>query len=970
MPGPGRDYDELLSETELDSAKMVLRLTSELREKDLELTETRTRSFEEIQKNNKAREEEFEALVRTQDERIRKREQELARMLVEKESGLWQKYQAMLEEAMNRQRADSEAERALGTADLKKKEAALDAQKKNLRREMETLFKLWETERESDFKAEREAFAEKLKLGRETVQKEAAERSRQLEDLWREKMSQQETDFRNREALEAEKIRSQMRRERVEELKALNDRLSAEFAQREKEQYEHYAGWLEENKKTIEEKAARRAEILEKEYRDRFARLEEALGKARQETAAREAAWAEKHEELKRIYAGKEAALEKTARDLQAQNLEQEKNLSQRREALARDAKNDALRLKEVLKKKEADLETEFAGRAADFEAEAARRSKALDERETHSAAERAELAALRAQIGDLLAEKEGELRQAFEERQSLLRQSLEESLKIKEAGLAKKQEDLERQYSALAEQKDAALTRINALQVENSRLKDALVSRDSQARAFIEAERISLEQERKRLEGELREKIDHLKVELGEREQAIRADCDDKLRAGAERQAAQLKIRETALEDERMALSRHAAELEAGFLEALKKREAEVTDNFRRNAELMRAQAEAARQVWKEEKDAMTAQAEQEAQRISAAALEAAARREEELKAFYENRERETHARYVKAMAAEQKHLTENFEIRERDLRDLVRELEEKTARAAEGAAAARSETEALKTELERLARALETGAGEKQALIQENLTKARDLRQTLETEFLEKLTTIEQNYLAQLSELAKRSDAAAKAEREGYFQKMQFMNDDFNARLAAQAKSLEEAFMERERKLSASMEEAFRLKGAALVARQEQLESSYQAMLSGKSGEIDMDRALAETVSRMKNELEAKNRQLGETISDYNRRIEELESKLRAEHEARKKDLEDNHRIRASQLEAERTKLRGLLEQEQQLVADLQKRETALQDSYAGREADLARRFKETRERLEADYQERLAELKRKGG
>ena len=970
MPGLGRDYDELLSETELDSAKMVLRLTSELREKDLELTELRTRSFEEIQKNNKAREEEFEALVRTQDERIKKREQELARMLVEKESGLWQKYQVMLEEALSRQRADSEAERALRTADLKKKEAALDAQKKNLRHEMETLFKQWETERESDFKAEREAFAEKLKLGRETAQKEAAEQSRQLEDLWREKMSQQEADFRNREALEAEKIRSQMRRERVDELKALNDRLNAEFAQREKAQYEHYAGWLEENKKTIEEKAARRAEILEKEYRDRFARLEEALGKARQETAAREAAWAEKHEELKRIYAGKEAALETTARDLQAQNLEQEKYLSQRQEALAREAKNDALRLKDVLKKKEADLEAEFAGRAADFEAEAARRSKALDERETHSAAERAELAALRAQIGDLLAEKEGELRQAFEERQSLLRQSLEESLKIKEAGLAKKQEDLERQYSALAEQKDAALTRINALQVENSRLKDALVSRDSQARAFIEAERISLEQERKRLEGELREKIDQLKAELGEREQAIRADCDDKLRAGQERQAAQLKIRETALEDERMALNRHAAELETGFLEALKKREAEVTDNFRRNAEIMRAQAEAARQVWKEEKDAMTAQAEQEAQRISAAALEAAARRENELKAFYENRERETHARYVQAMAAEQKHLTENFEIRERDLRDQVRELEEKTARAAEGAAAARSETEALKTELERLARALETGAGEKQALIQENLTKARDLRQTLETEFLEKLTTIEQNYLAQLSELAKRSDAAAKTEREGYFQKMQFMNDDFNARLAAQAKSLEETFMERERKLSASMEEAFRLKGAALVARQEQLESSYQAMLSGKSGEIDMDRALAETVSRMKNDLEAKNRQLGETISDYNRRIEELETKLRAEHEARKKDLEDNHRIRASQLEAERTKLRGLLEQEQQLVGDLQKRETALQDSYAAREADLARRFKETRERLEADYQERLAELKRKGG
>jgi len=962
MSGLGKDLEDLLSETELDSAKMVLRLSSELREKDLELASMRSRSFEEIQRSNKVREEEFEALIRAQDEHIKKREQELARLLVEKESGLWQKYQLLLEDAVNRQRADFDAERALLTADIKKKEATLAGQKKNLRQETESLFKNWEAERESDFKAEREAFAEKLKLGRETAQREAAERVRQTEELWREKLNQQEIDFKNREVLAAEGIRSQMRRERVEELKTLNDRLSAEAAKREKEQYAHYAGWLEENKKTIEEKTARRMEILGTEYRERAARLEETLTKSRQELAARETAWSDKHAELKQLYTEKEAALEETARALQAQHLEQERELAQKQETIAREARADVLRQKDVLQKKEKELEAEFSLRLADFEAEAARRIKAMEERDSRSAAERAQVSALRAQIGDLLAEKEAELEKTFEERQSLMRQSLEESLKIKETGLAKKQEDLERQHAALAEQKDAALAHANALLAENSRLKDAFVSHDSKARTLIETERSSLDQERKLLEEELRVKAETLKTELNGRELALRADFEDKLKVSQERQAAQLRIRETALEDERLAMNRHAANLETGFLEALKKREAEVTENFRRNAEIMRAQAEAARQAWKEEKTAMTAQAELEAQRISSAALEAAARRETELKAFYENREKDARVRADQAVSAAQKHLLETFEIKERDLRSLVKDLEEKLANINDGGAAVRSETTALKEEVDRLTRALDQSAGEKQSLIQENLTKARDLRQALEIEFLDKLKTIEQNYLAQLSELAKRSDSAAKVEREEYFKKMQFMNDDFNGRLTAQAKNLEATFMERERKMSISMDEAFKLKGLALVARQEQLESSYQAMLSEKSGQIEMDRALAENISRMKDELGTKSRQLSETISVSNKRIEELENNLRAEHEARKKDLEDGHRIRASQLEAERAKLRGLLEQEQRLVSDLQKREAALQDGYAAREIDLARRFKEARERLEKDYQDRL--------
>ena len=72
------DFDEILKETELDSAKMIFRLTSELKEKELELASLRSKSFEEIQRNNKAKEAEFEALSRVQEERIKKREAEIA----------------------------------------------------------------------------------------------------------------------------------------------------------------------------------------------------------------------------------------------------------------------------------------------------------------------------------------------------------------------------------------------------------------------------------------------------------------------------------------------------------------------------------------------------------------------------------------------------------------------------------------------------------------------------------------------------------------------------------------------------------------------------------------------------------------------------------------------------------------------------------------------------------------------------
>ena len=176
-----RDFEDIFKETEFDPAKMVLRLTAELRDKDLELAAARSHSSEEEQRNNKARETEFEALVRAQEELLARREQDLARQLAEKESGLWQKYQTMLDEAAALQRSGFELERKLLRADLEKKEAELAARDRNLRSEVEALLKTRQTEREAEFRAEREAFREELKADSEIALKEALERARRLE---------------------------------------------------------------------------------------------------------------------------------------------------------------------------------------------------------------------------------------------------------------------------------------------------------------------------------------------------------------------------------------------------------------------------------------------------------------------------------------------------------------------------------------------------------------------------------------------------------------------------------------------------------------------------------------------------------------------------------------------------------------------------------------------------------------------
>lgn len=969
MHGPGNDYEDILKETELDSAKMVLRLTSELREKEIEVASTRSRSFDEIQRNNKAKEAEFEALMRAQEDRIAKREQDLARLLVEKESALWQKYQAMLDDAITRQREEFEAERDQLKTAIDKKEVELAAQKRNLRSEMETLFKKWETEREADFKVERETFIEELKLGRTTAQKEALERARQMEELWRQKLSQQETDYKSREALSAEEIRSQMRRERIEELKTLNDRLNGEFSKREQELYAHYAAWLEENKKLAEEKAARHLENAGTEYRERLARLEDSLGKAREDLASREKSWEVKYAELKTFYVEKEAGLETAAREMQSHNLARERELSAKQELLARALKEEAGRAKDALLKKEKDLEQEVANARADFAAEMERRQRAMEEREAKLSLERGELAETRAQIGAMIAQKQGELEKTLEERSSLFRQSLEESFKIRELSLAKKYEDIERQHAEIIAQKDASDARITSLLDENARLKNALMSRNSQTRGEIEAERGRLLEQGKKLEEDFQAKTSSLKEAAQEKEAALRAAYAERLRLETARLEAQLKIKEDALERERGALNKRAAELETGFLEALRTREAEVTENFRRNSEALKAQAEKARRSWEEEKAALAAEAEQKTAAAHKAGLDKAAGRDTELRAFYENRENLLKAAAEEELKVAEKNLNANFALKERALSARTKALEEAMARNSAESQKTALALAGAREELELLTIRLEDSEKERQKLIQENLNKAKDLRQTMEREFLEKMKEVEQNYLGQLTDLSRRAEESRKADQDEYFRKLQFVKDDFNARTAAQAKEVEEDYLARERNMTAALDEAFKLKQKALEARQAQLESSYQSVLSEKAEKIETDRSLAQSVGRLKEDLETKNSQLKETIRSYDTRLGELETKLRGEFEARKKELEDSQRMRASQLEMERAKLKNLLEQEQELVTGLQKRETALQDSYAAREAELARRFKEARERLEKDYQDRLKDTRGSG-
>ncbi|HBB68278.1 MAG: hypothetical protein A2X28_03370 [Elusimicrobia bacterium GWA2_56_46] len=891
------DFEEILKETELDSAKMIFRLTSELKGKELELASLRTKSFEEIQRNNKAKEAEFEALIEAQEARIQKRESELARVMVEKEASLWQKHQTILEAAIAKHRAELEEERGRLNAEVARKETEVLEQKKNLRAEMETLFRKWETEREEDFKNERKTFLEELKLGRETARKEAEDRARQMEELWKEKLAQNASELEARHQLELEEVRSGLRREHIAALKELS--------------------------------------------------------------ARRQAEWEQKHAELKKSYLDKEAGIEASAKEWEAAALETEKKLIDRHAKLEKELLLRAEKLRAELAQKEKALGAEFAANTAELQERFDARERLLAERETKLSVERGELNRFRSQIADTIHQRETELAGAFEERYALLKESLEESARIKELGLARKYEEARRQLSILAGQKDAALARAGALTEDGEKLKRLLAEKDAELRAMEEAEHARASQLRKKMEEEFDLKVQAMRAQLAAGEESSRKNFEERLRTETARLADQYRIKETGLAAQRDLMNAQAGELEAKFMDALKAKELENSVNIRKALDGLNAQLETAGSAHARELEEVRRRAEETV--LSQRAELEARLREKELQheQAAQTREKQAFAAARRELELEAGRAEENYQTKLLDLESRHHILEQNLKFAGRTRDESRALAAGLKEEIERLNIKLDETENERQKLIQDSLSRAKDLRQAIEKEFLDKLEGIEKNYLGQLADTIRRGEDREKNRQEEYFKKLEFIKEEYAARLAERVKEMEDSAAERENRMRAALESGYKLKAKALATRYEQLNRNYEALLSDKTMQLDNDRSAAESISRLKAELEARNRELNSKILERDKELEEAKQAQEISYAAAKKKLEDDQRMKTAQLENERVKLKGLLEQEQRLVLDLQKREAALQESYAAKEAALAKEFGLAKEKLEKDYQ-----------
>jgi len=923
------DIEELMKETELDSAKMIFRLTAELKEKELELAALRSDSFAEIQRNNKAKEAEFEALIRGQEASLRKREEELSRLLVNKEAGLWKEHQAALEEAIASHRKELEEERAGLHDEIARKEAGILEQKRNLRLEMEAVFKKWESEREEDFRNERKTFIEELKLGRETARREAEERAGQMEELWKEKLAQSVAELEARHKLELEEVKGRESQARMKELREINDRLSAEFSLKETQACENYSRWLSDNKKLIENDFSGRLARTESDYSARISSLEEAIKRSEEELSRRQALWESRHAELKKIYSDKEAGLERQKREAEDSALRAEQELAARYDRLEKELTVKAEKLRE-----------------------------SLEEREAEVAREREELARFRSQVSETIRQRETELAGVFEDRHTLLKSSLEESFRIKELGLSRKYEEVCKQLSTVSAQKDAAQARVGELASECGDLKRLLDGKESALRRAEEQELARTAQLRRTFEEEFSLKAQELRTRISAGEQALRKDFEERLRTETASLAEQYRIKEEGLAAQRDLINSQAADLEAKFIEALKVKEKENAENIKKALAGLNAQLEAARTSAAEEQEAWRGRLDESraAQRLEfeTALKEADFQRELQVRAAGQRAETELRQRLELA----EKKTEEAFQQKLSDLESRCGMLEQNLKFAAESRDAAKVRSLKLKEEIELLTIKLEEAGGEKQGLIQANLSQARDLRQTLEKEYMDKLAEVEKNYLGQLSDAIRRGEAREKELRDDYFRKMEFIKEEYSASAARQAKETEDACLERENRLRSALEETYKLKEKTLQTRLERTERNYESALAEKTAQLDNDRLMAESVAGLKTELEAKNRELNSKLAEQERILDEAKKALEAAGERGRKELENDYRVRTEQLELDRSKLKALLEQEHRLVADLQKREAALQESYAEKEAAMAREFARAREKLEREY------------
>ena len=738
------DFDEILKETELDSAKMIFRLTSELKEKELELASLRSKSFEEIQRNNKAKEAEFEALIQGQEGRIKKREQEIARLMVEKESRLWQKYQVMLEETIARHRAELESERIRLNEEVTRKEAEILAQKKALRGEMETLFKKWETEREEDFRNERKTFIEELKLGRETARREAEERAGQMEKLWKEKLAQSAAETTTRHELELEETRRRIRQEHLAEIKALTTRLNSDFALKERQMQENYTVWLTDNKSLLEESFSKRLTQTDANYSSRVAALEAALVNTEEELARREARWEEKLAELKKFYAVKEAELEAFRKEGETGLLTSEKSLADKYARFEKELLSKVEKMKSELARKEQQIEAESVENAAELREQFAVREKLLAEREAKLSDEREELNRFRNQVADTIRQRETELAKAFDERYALIKESMEESARIKELGLVRKYEETQHQFSIISGQKDAVLARVNAITEDNKELKRLLAEKDAYLRTMTEQEHIRNSELRKKLEEEFALKAGAMRDTLAAGEEAARKTFAENLRTETTRVAEQYRIKEAALAAQHDLINSQARELEAKFMEALKVKETENAENIKKAQAGLNARMEAARTGAAAETAEVRRRSEEAVSVIRADCETRLKEKDLQHEHLLLAREKQAFETARNELELENKKMEEGYRLKLRDMESRQHALEQNLKFTLQNMDAAHAQVARLKEDIELINIKLDETEYEKQRLIQENLSKAKDLRQVIEKEFIDKLENI----------------------------------------------------------------------------------------------------------------------------------------------------------------------------------------------------------------------------------
>lgn len=582
------DFDDILKETEIDTAKMVFRLSSELKDRDTEIANLRSKSFEEIQRNNKAKEAEFEALIKAQETRIKQREQEISQLLVSKESKLWNKYQQMLDSAINKHRAELEDERERLHRELEKKENQLNEQRKTLHSEMEDLFKKWEGEREEQFKIERETFINELKLGRDTAKKEGDGKIEHINKIWQQKLRQKEEELKTKYQLELEELQGQLNENHLKQTKTLTDKLNSEFKKREEELTGIYKNWLNENKNLSKEEQENRVWKVETEYKKQTRRLSEMLREAKEELKKSELESEKNLLAIKQHYQKKEDELKTIKIDFEINQKNRENTLEERYSNRETELFSRINLKTEELKNKEKALEDAYGARIKDLSANMEEQNKRLEEQKQKLKREEQNLKNFKDRISNILKEREAELETNTEQRYLLLKQSLEESFALKEKNLSKKSEDIHKQSESIETQKSSMLETIQTLEDKNKKLELTLKEAAQNNTETLNQKDEAIKNVKHEFEIEFNEKTKKLDRKFSQKDEELERDYQRKFDLEESRLSERLKIKEQAIEKQKELLITQAAKLEEKFLNTLKEKELETAKSFKRTIETL----------------------------------------------------------------------------------------------------------------------------------------------------------------------------------------------------------------------------------------------------------------------------------------------------------------------------------------------------------------------------------------------